>query len=115
MSATPSSLVRGLLPHEVSVSSPPSHELTDEKKTHAVTATQTGISSNTDGDSDTDSKEHIIVSGTDASKYLLPLRDDGDAALTFRGIVLATILSGFQAVMNQIYTVGLVGHALNSA
>lgn len=48
----------------------------------------------------------IIVTGADAAAHLLPLRDDGDAALTFRGMVLATCLSGFQAVMTQIYQVG---------
>ena len=45
----------------------------------------------------------IIVTGADAAAHLLPMRDDRDPALTFRGIVLATVLSGFQAVMTQIY------------
>ncbi|TLS26885.1 hypothetical protein PpBr36_04127 [Pyricularia pennisetigena] len=45
----------------------------------------------------------IIVSGTDVAKHLLPLRDDADPSLTFRSMLLATGLSGFQAVMNQIY------------
>lgn len=47
----------------------------------------------------------IIVTGADAAKHLLPLRDDGEPALTFRSIFLATLLSGFQAVMSQIYEV----------
>ena len=46
----------------------------------------------------------IIVTGADAAAHLLPMRDDRDPALTFRGIVLATVLSGFQAVMTQIYS-----------
>jgi hypothetical protein len=70
-----------------------------------VAATQTQSRSQTDDDSDNDGKEHIIRTGADAAKHLLPLRDDGGAALTFRSLVLATCLSGFQAVMTQIYTV----------
>lgn len=45
----------------------------------------------------------VIVTGADAANYLLPLRDDHDPALTFRGLFLATILSGWQAAMTQIY------------
>ncbi|KAK1756775.1 OPT oligopeptide transporter [Echria macrotheca] len=56
------------------------------------------------GDSDTDSDGAIIRTGADAARYLLSMRDDFDPALTFRGVFLATILSAFQAVMNQIYS-----------
>jgi hypothetical protein len=52
-----------------------------------------------------DDPDHIIVTGADAAAHLLPLRDDGDPSVTFRGIFLASCLSAFQAVMNQIYTV----------
>jgi hypothetical protein len=52
-----------------------------------------------------DDPDHIIVTGEDAAIHLLPLRDDGDPSVTFRGIFLASCLSAFQAVMNQIYTV----------
>jgi hypothetical protein len=59
-----------------------------------------------DDDSEKDGSEDvIIVTGADAAAHLLPMRDDRDAALTFRSIFLATILSAFQAVMNQIYNV----------
>jgi hypothetical protein len=58
-------------------------------------------------DNDTDSDGAIIRTGADAARYLLPMRDDFDPALTFRGIFLATCLSAFQAVMNQIYAVSL--------
>lgn len=51
------------------------------------------------------SDDAIIITGADAALHLLPLRDDGEPALSFRSIFLATILSAFQAVMNQIYTV----------
>ena len=49
--------------------------------------------------------EVIIRTGQDAAEFLLPLRDDHDPALTFRSLFLASILSAFQAVMSQIYTV----------
>jgi hypothetical protein len=52
-----------------------------------------------------DDPDHIIITGADAAAHLLPLRDDGDPSVTFRGIFLASCLSAFQAVMNQIYTV----------
>jgi hypothetical protein len=62
-----------------------------------------------DGDepdkSDSDDENAIIVTGADAALHLLPLRDDGDPALTFRAMFLATGLAGFQAAMNQIYYV----------
>lgn len=47
----------------------------------------------------------IIITGADAALHLLPLRDDGDPALTFRSLFLSTGLAAFQAVMNQIYQV----------
>ncbi|KAF3768541.1 hypothetical protein M406DRAFT_286460 [Cryphonectria parasitica EP155] len=61
-------------------------------------------SNDEDGDEhDKKSDDAIIVTGADAAQHLLPLRDDGDPAFTFRGIFIATILSGFQAVVYQIY------------
>lgn len=62
---------------------------------------------NADDDYDDGETRHdtIIVTGADAARHLLPLRDDGQPSLTFRSIFLATILSGFQAVMSQIYEV----------
>ncbi|KXT14950.1 hypothetical protein AC579_4388 [Pseudocercospora musae] len=45
----------------------------------------------------------IIITGEDAAAYLLPMRDDGDPAVTLRSLFLATGLSAFQAVMTQIY------------
>ncbi|KAK3328179.1 OPT oligopeptide transporter [Cercophora scortea] len=55
-------------------------------------------------DSDSGNDDHIIITGADAALHLLPMRDDYEPALTFRSILLATILSAFQAVMSQIYT-----------
>lgn len=58
-----------------------------------------------DSDKDNGSEGVIIITGADAGQHLLPLRDDGDPALTFRSLFLATILSAFQATMYQIYQV----------
>lgn len=56
-------------------------------------------------ESGSDSEGKIIITGADAAKYLLPLRDDGEPALTFRSIFLASGLAAFQAVMSEIYYV----------
>lgn len=63
---------------------------------------------NADDDYDDSETRHdtVIVTGADAARHLLPMRDDREPSLTFRSIFLATILSGFQAVMSQIYEVG---------
>lgn len=53
------------------------------------------------------SEDVIIITGADAAAHLLPLRDDHDPSLTFRGLFLATALSAFQAVMYQIYMVSI--------
>lgn len=49
--------------------------------------------------------EPIIVTGADAANYLLSLRDDHDPSLTFRSMFIGTLVSAFQAAMNQIYNV----------
>ncbi|RDW68207.1 OPT oligopeptide transporter-2 [Coleophoma crateriformis] len=56
-----------------------------------------------DNEKDGDGEDHIIITGADAAAHLLSLRDDFEPALTFRSIVLASGLSGFQSVMYQIY------------
>jgi hypothetical protein len=53
---------------------------------------------------DADNEDVVIITGEDAALHLLPMRDDGDSSLTFRSIVLATALSGFQATMTQVGT-----------
>ena len=65
-------------------------------------------------ESDSDSKDAIIVTGADASRHLLPMRDDHDSALTFRSLLLSSGLACFQAVMYQIYTVSHNGLAIVS-
>jgi hypothetical protein len=107
-----------LTPIEGRVVSVPSDEAIDEKirldkdateilkDEDLVIVTETKSGSNDDSDSGTD--DAIIVTGADAAKHLLPLRDDLEPALTFRSLFLATILSAFQAVMYQIYYVSTV-------
>ncbi|KAK4140253.1 OPT oligopeptide transporter [Dichotomopilus funicola] len=88
------------------------HSTDDEKKAAAAGAESPTIEAvppvydteNGKVKGDADSDDVIIITGQDAAQHLLPLRDDGEPALTFRGVVLATILSAFQAVMYQIYT-----------
>lgn len=116
-------VTRVLTPIEGRVVSVPSDEAIDEKirldkkATEVLTdddpviVTETKSGSNEDSDSGTD--DAIIVTGADAAKHLLPMRDDLEPALTFRSLVLATILSAFQAVMYQIYYASTVQcHAL---
>lgn len=88
----------------------PAYDAVDKKDTQEpeITTVQTPDSAS-DGYDKSDDPDHIIVTGSDAAVHLLPMRDDGDPSLTFRGIFLASCLSAFQAVMNQIYT---VSHAL---
>lgn len=98
-------------PVEGNVFQVPSGDGLDEKSIEKKTALDVDISTAPapeyeDGhDKDDGSGEAIIVTGADAAAHLLPMRDDFDTALTFRSLVLATGLSGFQAVMSQIYMV----------
>ena len=105
-------------PIEGRVVSVPSNEAIDEKIHLDKKATEilqdgdpvivTETKSGNSDDSDSGADDAIIVTGADAAKHLLPLRDDLEPALTFRSLFLATILSAFQAVMNQIYYVSTV-------
>lgn len=80
-----------------------SDDVTDVKDSSLTSETKeaAALSDGDDGHSD----DVIIVTGADAAAHLLPLRDDGEPALTFRSLFLATVLSAFQAVMKQIYSV----------
>lgn len=117
-------IVGGLNPVENKVFSVPTHSAADEKEVIAVGAARADTdgtlgddkikaapSAGDDGDHDKEeddsrsSDEVIIITGADAARHLLPLRDDFDTALTFRSLFLASGLSCFQAVMSQIYTV----------
>lgn len=89
------------------------HKPIDEKTTIALVGDKEGPGvtaasfplSEVGSENDRGSDEVIIITGADAAAHLLPMRDDGDAAATFRSILLASGLSCFQAVMNQIYNV----------
>ncbi|KAK8005060.1 OPT oligopeptide transporter protein-domain-containing protein [Apiospora arundinis] len=85
----------------------PSHAVPSEKDEFVGDAITAAISPSEVGgieqEKDRASEDVIIITGADAAHHLLPMRDDGDPAITFRGMVLATIFSGFQAVMYQIY------------
>ncbi|TGO83595.1 hypothetical protein BPOR_0622g00030 [Botrytis porri] len=105
------SVVGAFNPVESHMVSVPTHHEIDEKL--RISADNREISKVTldidtkelfDGSIDEKSDDFIIVTGADAAAHLLPLRDYGQPALSFRSIFLATILSGFQAVMYQIYS-----------
>ncbi|KAK1460407.1 OPT oligopeptide transporter [Colletotrichum melonis] len=109
-------VVGGLNPVEGKIVSVPSHQAINEKvsidesgvgkelasEIQTIPATTTSDDGNHEKDDNSDNA--IIITGADAARYLLPLRDDFDPALTFRSMFLATCLSAFQAVMSQIYT-----------
>lgn len=116
--ATDSVVIGAFNPVEGKVTDVPTHEAINEKIQFSANDSKIGKDGEIDSeikpippsydseDQDKDDgEEHIIITGADASNHLLPLRDDHDAALTFRGMFLATILSGFQASMYQIYNV----------
>ena len=110
---TDSVVVGALNPVEGKVTAVPTHQAVNEKI--VVDAKDTTLKNETsladsDGlDDDADDDDVIIITGSDAARHLLPLRDDGDPVLTFRSLFLATCLSGFQAVMSQIYSVSTNG------
>ncbi|KAI9447706.1 oligopeptide transporter [Lactarius indigo] len=67
-----------------------------------------GSEKSPDGHNDENEKslfngEPIITSGTDVSQYLVDLRDDEDPPLTFRSVVLGTVIGGLGAALYQVY------------
>lgn len=46
--------------------------------------------------------EPIITTGRDVSRFAVDLRDDGDEALTFRSLVLGTVVTGLGAALCQV-------------
>lgn len=103
----------GAINAEIAANEKTGHKVDDAEITKDGSAIHDGeikaappIYEGSDGDEkDKDGSDVIIITGADASEHLLPIRDDFDSALTFRSLFLATILSGFQAVMTQIYNV----------
>ncbi|KAG6815817.1 hypothetical protein H0H87_011116, partial [Tephrocybe sp. NHM501043] len=47
--------------------------------------------------------EPVITTGRDVSRFAVDIRDDGDAALTFRSLFLGTVMAGLGAALCQIY------------
>ncbi len=58
--------------------------------------------SNTDEEVQMVNGEPVVTSGKDVSRYVVDLRDDGDAALTFRSLTLGTIFAGLGAALCQV-------------
>ncbi|KAK3994331.1 OPT oligopeptide transporter [Cladorrhinum sp. PSN332] len=104
----------GVNPVEGKVVEIPNHDAInaalDEKSAAAPTYVSDGDSNGNketvvvDSADDSDNEGAIIITGSDAAKYLLPMRDDGEPALSFRSLFLASCLACFQAVMSQIYS-----------
>lgn len=46
--------------------------------------------------------EPIITTGRDVSRFAVDIRDDGDAALTFRSMFLGTMFAGMGAALCQV-------------
>ena len=46
--------------------------------------------------------EPIIATGHDVSRYVVDIRDDEDAALTFRSMFLGTIFAGMSSALSQV-------------
>jgi hypothetical protein len=46
--------------------------------------------------------EPVITTGSDVSKYVVDIRDDGDSALTFRSLVLGTVFAGLGSALCQV-------------
>jgi hypothetical protein len=85
----------------------------DEKTVHSSKIHNVSSGDHSD-ESDRESKDVIIVTGADAARHLLPMRDDHDNALTFRSMLLSSGLACFQAVMYQIYIVSRPGSSIVS-
>ncbi|KZZ94182.1 OPT oligopeptide transporter [Moelleriella libera RCEF 2490] len=95
------------LPNRPKIAHNSEHLVTDvegKPENDITTTTLIPSSSNEHDRTGPDGKEPIIVTGLDAARHLLSLRDDFEPALTFRSIFLASCVSAFQAVMSQIYT-----------
>ena len=48
------------------------------------------------------SGEPVITTGHDVSRFVVDIRDDHDAALTFRSMFLGTIFAGMGAALSQV-------------
>lgn len=46
--------------------------------------------------------EPVVTTGSDVSRFVVDLRDDGETALTFRSFVLGTVMAGLGAALCQV-------------
>lgn len=46
--------------------------------------------------------EPVVTTGRDVSRYVVDIRDDGEAALTFRSLTLGTVFAGLGAALCQV-------------
>lgn len=46
--------------------------------------------------------EPVVTSGKDVSRFVVDVRDDGEEALTFRSLVLGTVMAGLGAALCQV-------------
>jgi hypothetical protein len=53
--------------------------------------------------------EPIINTGHDVSRYLVSMRDDGDAAITFRGLLIGTLLNILNNITISLFTLKPTG------
>ncbi|KAL2061507.1 hypothetical protein VTL71DRAFT_6884 [Oculimacula yallundae] len=106
-------MLGGVNPIEGKVTALPPHSAITEKMQTTIAVEKGEIQSavevapeySSDNGKESDSDDDaIIITGADAARYLLPLRDDFEPALTFRAMFLSTPLCAFQAVMYQIYS-----------
>ncbi|KAK4221288.1 OPT oligopeptide transporter [Podospora fimiseda] len=93
---TEATVLSGVNPIEGKVVEVPSHDAIEEKLPASPYVIDAADDSDTDG--------AIIITGADAANYLLPLRNDGESALSFRSLFLASCLACFSTVMSQIYS-----------
>ncbi|GLB42182.1 putative peptide transporter MTD1 [Lyophyllum shimeji] len=47
--------------------------------------------------------EPIVTTGRDVSRFVVDIRDDGEDALTFRSLLIGTVMAGLGAALCQIY------------
>lgn len=92
-------------PPAVTVHSGKNDQVVDSISPAASNSDKLGRLDSDEHGSEHGSEEAIIVNGADAAAHLLPMRDDFDPSVTFRGIFLASVLAAFQACMFQIYNV----------
>jgi hypothetical protein len=82
----------------------------DEKVAYPLDRSSSGL-----GDADEETQyvngEPVITSGRDVSRFIVDLRDDQDPPLTFRSVVLGTVIGGLGAAFDQVCHVQFSSYA----